>query len=554
MRFIAVVKSLFFMNKKIIKYEIIQDNGFSLFSGIRLKKLKNINHFFGRYLGASSICLSSVFTLLTVSAVSAATLNYPDSGNGKYQGSVAMLDWAGSALDNGIHDGDSVSFALPGCRTGTLNATFSNISNATNAANYTLSDMQTWSGASMYTAYNGPGTGEAIHSPNGGDVDFRVSWSMVVGGVSVSPDIFVLDAESTNGGGESLGATTNGGNWSLVDSAGGTAYTVSGIGTNTFNITDSENTPRSSPALLSMGATQTDLTINAGGRQAVAFAILLPCDYGDANGYASAVHAYAEEPASPDGLQFVAGQLYIGSSTSTPDSETGQQDSATATGDDADSLGDDEGGISTFPTLTVGQGSYTIPAGNITASGSGTLHSWIDFNSNESFETNEHDSVTVTGGTLSADLVFSGYTAPSATGNSFARFRFTTDTLTSSNAATAASNGEIEDHLITIDVPTPADLSAIKTLDSTGPFTTGLIVEYTIVVSNAASPANTATSIVVTDFPTNQLVLSATGDVTTGCTIDPLPATLTVTNSVICNITTLAAGTSKTIAIKAKVP
>ena len=432
----------------------------------------------------------------TTPSASNGTINYPTSGNGQYQGSVAMLDWGGSGLDDGIRDGDSVSFALPGCRSGTLNATFSNISNATTAANYTVSDMQTWSGASMYTAYNGPGSGEAIHSPNNGDLTFRVNWSMVNGGVSVLPDLLVLDAESTNSSGETLGATTDGGNWSLVDSAGGTDFIVSGVGTQTFSITKSEN-PSNSPMLLSVDTTQTDITIGAGGRQAVAFAILLPCDYGDANGYASAFHAYNEEAASPSGLQFIAGQPYLGSSTSTPDSDTAQQDSATAEGDDNDFQGDDEGGISSFPTLGVGQASYTIPAANITASGSGTLHAWIDFNGNGIFDANEHDSVSVSSGTLSGDLSFSGYTVPNSVGTTFARFRFTSDAgVTSSTPSGTALDGEVEDYQVTITI-LEVDLKITKTVNDTTP-NIGDIVTFSLLVENLGP--DVASTVSVTDI------------------------------------------------------
>ncbi|MGB0848039.1 MAG: CshA/CshB family fibrillar adhesin-related protein, partial [Thiolinea sp.] len=288
----------------------------------------------------------------TTTPITNGVINYPNSGDGLYPGSIGLLDWTGSSLDDGIHDGDIVNFPLAGCRTGSLTATFSNISNAANAATYIPSDMQTWGGASMYNAYNGAGTGEALYGGSNADINFTINWTMNVGGTSVTPDLFVFDAESTAAGSESLSATTDGSNWSLIDSAVGTSYAVSGIGTQTFAITQSEG-PSHSPVLLSMDATQIDININAGGRQAIAFGVLLPCDYGDAPGYGNPVHAYWEEPALPDGLQFIAGQPYLGNTP--PDSETNTQNTANADGDDTDSNNDEDGVNITGVTLTQGQ-------------------------------------------------------------------------------------------------------------------------------------------------------------------------------------------------------
>ena len=323
-----------------------------------------------------------LFVFILSSAVQAAdgTLNYATSGSGKYKASVGLLDWAGTALDNGIQNGDSVDFPISGCNTGTLNATFSNVSNAANGATYKPTDMKTWKGASMWQAYNGPGSGEALYGGDNADVSFTVNWSMTLDGTVVNPSVLLLDAEATNlGTGEFISGTTNGQPWRLVDNAVGTDYIVSGIGTQTFSFTKSES-PSHSAMLVSVDASQTDVDINGGGKQGIAFAILLSCDYGDANGYASASHAFIKEPASPSGLQNAAGQPYLGTG---PDSEIAQQDSATALGDDNDSLGDDETGISAFPALVVGQSSYTLPAANITASGDATLYAWIDFDNSE---------------------------------------------------------------------------------------------------------------------------------------------------------------------------
>ncbi|WP_299881457.1 cellulose binding domain-containing protein [uncultured Cocleimonas sp.] len=98
--------------------------------------------------------------------------------------------------------------------------------------------------------------------------------------------------------------------------------------------------------------------------------------------------------------------------------------------------------------------------------------------------------------------------------------------------------------------PSFSDLSVTKNLDTSGPYTSGQSVTYTLTVSNAGP--DTATNVVVTDLPTNLTVTSASGT-DSSCTISPASG---VTTSVICSITTLEVGVSnnKTITIMATVP
>jgi hypothetical protein len=120
-------------------------------------------------------------------------------------------------------------------------------------------------------------------------------------------------------------------------------------------------------------------------------------------------------------------------------------DSATASGDGAD-----DDGISNFPILNTGATSYSIPVTIITATGTGTLHAWIDFNKNGTFEAGEHRSVAVTNNTPAGALNWNGITV-GAVGKTFARFRFTSDTnVTSATPSGNASDGEVEDYQVMI--------------------------------------------------------------------------------------------------------
>jgi GEVED domain/Right handed beta helix region/SdrD B-like domain len=94
--------------------------------------------------------------------------------------------------------------------------------------------------------------------------------------------------------------------------------------------------------------------------------------------------------------------------------------------------------------------------------GNATLHAWVDFNKNGSFEASEYASTPVNNGATSATL---SWTVPSGTtaGSSYARFRLTTQTLTDNTGTVgedersigAASDGEVEDYAVAIAQPFP---------------------------------------------------------------------------------------------------
>ncbi|MCB1622020.1 MAG: DUF11 domain-containing protein [Thiothrix sp.] len=163
------------------------------------------------------------------------------------------------------------------------------------------------------------------------------------------------------------------------------------------------------------------------------------CDFGDA----------PESYATSQAYHTADSQLYLGSVWG--DTETAAQSNASASGDDAAGV-DDEDGVAVFPLLSQGDTGYTIPAANITATGTGKLYAWVDFNGNGSFDASEFASTTVTAGSLAGDLVFSGFGAVTASGTTYVRLRLTTDTLNATGFAQAASDGEIEDYQLPIQI------------------------------------------------------------------------------------------------------
>ena len=383
-------------------------------------------------------------------AVSNGVINYPDSGTGIHNGSLALLDWSSSSLNTGVlNDGDVVDFPLPSCYAGTLRATFSNVANA-NSLN--LRDMDTWAGASAFKGYNGAGNGEAIHTIDD-DLAFTVDWSLIINGVPRAPDIFILDAESTNSTvPETIDITTNGGDWTLIENINGAVYGVSGLGTQAVQITKTQS-PSHSPVLLSMATSQTSVAMNAGGNQAVAFGVLLPCDYSDAPAsYGTPSHAYQEIPnPSGLGLQVKGSEPLLGTVI---DSEQSAQASPNADGDDTDTLGADEDGVTLFSPITTATNAYGV---NVVASNqsgaAANVMAWIDFDGNGTFDPDEASTATpVANGTVGGTVTLLWPTVPAGTvaGDTFARVRLSSDVLDANQPGGALSNGEVEDYKVTV--------------------------------------------------------------------------------------------------------
>ncbi len=211
--------------------------------------------------------------------------------------------------------------------------------------------------------------------------------------------------------------------------------------------------------------------------------------------------------------------------------------------DDANAAADADDGVSAFPVLAVGQTSYTIPAANITAAGTGTLYAWIDFDGNGAFDASEFASTAVTGGTLAGDLTFSGFTAPSAAGTTFARFRLTSDALSSANFSSSATDGEVEDYAVPILAKPTITLTKVS-VGGTGTFTftgdngwasenittvsDGVGVVGTTQTLTAASTATTLTEVAPPGWTMDGATCTGTAD-STQPTVDTIAGTIAFT-------------------------
>ncbi|MGH1542583.1 MAG: beta strand repeat-containing protein, partial [Arenicella sp.] len=142
----------------------------------------------------------------------------------------------------------------------------------------------------------------------------------------------------------------------------------------------------------------------------------------------------------------------------TVDHEFNGVPSVGADGDDNASAPDDEDGISGFPTLVTTATTYTIPIANISAAnasaGAVTIHAWIDFDGNGSFDPDEYTTTTVASGATApaTALTWSGAGVSGQTaGTTYARFRITNDPgIGAATPGGPAINGEVEDYSLQI--------------------------------------------------------------------------------------------------------
>jgi hypothetical protein len=146
----------------------------------------------------------------------------------------------------------------------------------------------------------------------------------------------------------------------------------------------------------------------------------------------------------------ISSNLFLGTNATDPEFDG----SASGTGVEDDNSGtDDEDSVSTFPTLLTTAGNYTLSVRVTNNSGStANLGGWIDFNNSGAFESGEYASTTVNNGTTGGTATLTWSTIPTNTtaGNSYVRLRFTTNALANTDFVGLKTNGEVEDHTITI--------------------------------------------------------------------------------------------------------
>ncbi len=181
-----------------------------------------------------------------------------------------------------------------------------------------------------------------------------------------------------------------------------------------------------------------------------------PDSYGTISGGQGAYHFFADYDFN--GILGATEQLRLGTNL---DGEGGGNPGTGANSDDTIGA-DDEDGVSGLTEVDPQGADYTISASSITVTNTlastATLHAWIDFDLNGTFDSDEYTSIPVASGlngqNPATDLVWNtmpGITAVTPGSTTYLRLRLSTDSSLDSNTATGvAENGEVEDYALTV--------------------------------------------------------------------------------------------------------
>ncbi len=157
-------------------------------------------------------------------------------------------------------------------------------------------------------------------------------------------------------------------------------------------------------------------------------------DHGDAPAiYGDAIHSF---PATPT--------LYLGSIP--PDNELSAKTPLDGTGDD-DNATDDEDAVTILSTIKTTDSDYNL---EVSCVGNGAIAAWIDFNKNNAFDSSEKKSSVCSGG--KAILSWSSLSNLTV-GITYLRIRIASNANEIINPIGWASDGEVEDYAINIELP-----------------------------------------------------------------------------------------------------
>ncbi|WP_140725004.1 CshA/CshB family fibrillar adhesin-related protein [Pseudomonas sp. Hp2] len=477
---------------------------------------------------------------------------YATGGSSPYRNTVLWLTWGGGV--NGTHDaplsnGSSSSISLPVAAGVNLDVTCS-LDNVANNAGLRSYRPGVWRGDSLDDMYNIGGTGTSNQliagiSRAAGSATFSVNCSSTLGGQPYRlRGVVMADAESINTNTEYVQASAIG-TWNIVElrknlSAG--AYmarkwqTPSGSTTASFirfGPGNDDNTAAVTflsfdDAAYAPGSLDVsmDFAIQGGGTTAIAIGLLVPfADFGDApSSYGTAMHVVDDLRFNSDGLAangnvatnintagYNVGGIappasnYLG--TRGPDTEQSSPFSSNAKGDDdfPSNNPDEENAWSPTYRLTVMQAG-TVISQPVQCAGTGSVKGWIDFDINGQFDSDEGSNVAA----CSSGSATLQWTVPAGmkAGTSFVRLRYASNPAEIQNPTGTATDGEVEDHQLTIIAPA---LRITKSNNASGnDWTVGQAgAEYTLTVSN------------ISDVPTGNPPNVPAGTITV---LDDLPA------------------------------
>ena len=470
------------------------------------------------------------------------------TGSGLYKSKIFWLNWDlnkdGSVGDN-ITNGTTRTWTAPSGVTYT--ATVSNVSGNPRSANF--DDYGT---TNFRFAYNGFLSGsKTISLDNGNDAatsSFRITVSATYpDGTVVTNNSFVIGGtESLAGNFENyqLSVPTTANPLRILETyiynnnfANGSGFggynvnlTISNTGHTVYATNNAGGDGRGDVMIAAEKAPYIDVSMKGGGRQHVAIGIIEELDFGDlpdtyelnaSNVQDNARHTVIS---SFSGGALSVGTLNLtGTSAQAPnsnittllppslrigttlDTESVKYTTANATGDDTNNT-DDEDGLTSFSWTTCNGQIYAMNSTGALA----YAHIWVDKNNNGKFDATEYLRVNVPNGT-NGNLIFNLSSIGSFTSSSSYMVRFRISSLATLNPYGFAKDGEIEDHMVTITVPsiTPSPITA--------------------------SCKTNLADVVFTDMPTTAYTISQTG--TSTSTYNGSSATFTIQNLAVGNYT-----------------
>jgi uncharacterized repeat protein (TIGR01451 family) len=269
------------------------------------------------------------------------------------------------------------------------------------------------------------------------------------------------------------------------------------------------------------GGNDGDTSVDSGGRYCASG--VLGIDHGDAPD-----PTYPTLSASDGARHPFDGVLYLGSLV---DGEADGQPTASADGDDLDGTDDDDG-VTLTSALRLGLNATL----DITASATGLLNAWVDFNADGDWNDAGEQVFTDTALTAGSNSLQVAVPLDAMLGTTFARFRC--DSTGGLAPTGLAADGEVEDYALTLE---PSAELAVTIADEPDPVAPGSQLRYFVEVTN--NGLLEATGVVLTD----------TLDASTSFVSASLPACSESSGAVTCTLGAISAGASTVVEIEVNV-
>ncbi|GAB3598316.1 CshA/CshB family fibrillar adhesin-related protein [Microbacterium tumbae] len=453
-----------------------------------------------------------------------ANAQYATGGSGLHQGSIDWFEWG------------TPGQAIPAAgltRTNTRTVAGQTLATTCTLSNLTGGPLQAyrsgeWGGDALDNLYNVGGTGLAnqmvagvTNALDGQFASFRFACGVTLNGVPVPlQGLVVADAEASNASnGEYVQARPEQPSaWRIIDRFRGpdcatnTQAILSANGTMRFAPDGQEcvtqglggNQPGPMAVGFMEGATSALVSIQGGGKSAVALGVVLQTDFGDAPASYGEAGALFEPtwqggtvpvgttPVSGSGFTLATQGQPLTRLGATVDADADYQPSADADADDADGQADEDA-IDPPGTINVTPGeTYTLE--DVRCTGPGYVAGWIDWNRNGTFDEGERSGVVpCTGPSVDLTWTVPADTVPSVGADqTFLRLRIAADDVAVSSPTGMTTSGEVEDHALNVALPA---LSIQKSSDATEDSRPGDTVTYTVTATNTGESDYTA------DFP-----------------------------------------------------